>query len=194
MINNFNRRNMKYNEENELLKKHWLSRLSAYRNDCRSAAHRRNVAAIADFTKNLLALVAQNKGLRYNVVGVPRAGAANKQYEEAQERYRNALVDYEGKIATIKLKPSAVATASSSYNNQNPLYRMPQGRIANPIPGNGNAKQPNYPGTPWRDYLPAKSPDLKLQKATYSSVLSRNHLPTNVPIPKYPYLYSNKKQ
>lgn len=105
---------MNSNEETNLLKQRWHAALDSYREDYRRAAHRRNVAAITDFTKNLFSLVAQNKGMRYNVAGKPHSGSANKAYEEAQKRYRSALVDYEGKIAALKLKEMAGAQAGNN--------------------------------------------------------------------------------
>ena len=60
---------MNSNYNTEQLKKHWLSQLNNYENEYRRANRRRNVAAFADFTKNLLSLVAQNGTIRYNVTG-----------------------------------------------------------------------------------------------------------------------------
>ena len=45
---------MNSNYNTEQLKKHWLSQLNNYENEYRRANRRRNVAAFADFTKNLL--------------------------------------------------------------------------------------------------------------------------------------------
>ena len=105
---------MNSSEDINLLKQRWRAALDNYKEDYRRAAHRRNVAAITDFTKNLFSLVAQNKGMRYNVAGKPHSGSANKAYEEAQKRYRNALVDYEGKIAAIKLKEMGSAQTGNN--------------------------------------------------------------------------------
>ena len=108
---------MNSNYNTEQLKKHWLSQLNNYENEYRRANRRRNVAAFADFTKNLLSLVAQNGTIRYNVTGKPRAGAANKEYEEAQERYRKAYIDYERKIAALQLKQNSPTAALKRIYN-----------------------------------------------------------------------------
>lgn len=122
---------MNSNYNTEQLKKHWLSQLNNYENEYRRANRRRNVAAFADFTKNLLSLVAQNGTIRYNVTGKPRAGAANKEYEEAQERYRKAYIDYEGKIAAMQLKQNSPTAAVKTIYN--PLVGLSEKQLSNPF-------------------------------------------------------------
>lgn len=122
---------MNSNYNTEQLKKHWLSQLNNYENEYRRANRRRNVAAFADFTKNLLSLVAQNGTIRYNVTGKPRAGAANKEYEEAQERYRKAYIDYEGKIAAMQLKQNSPTAAVKTIYN--PLVGLSEKKLPNPF-------------------------------------------------------------
>lgn len=159
---------MSNNDNTELLKKHWLSQLNNYENEYRRANRRRNIAAFADFTKNLLSLVAQNGTIRYNVTGKPRAGVANKEYEEAQERYRKALVDYEGKIAALQLKQSAPAV-KTAYN---PLIDISKKQVPNPFASKTATAQTASGFTPaqWASGVKPQSG-----------------------ISKLPYWYSNKK-
>lgn len=159
---------MSNNDNTELLKKHWLSQLNNYENEYRRANRRRNVAAFADFTKNLLSLVAQNGTIRYNVTGKPRAGVANKEYEEAQERYRKALVDYEGKMAALQLKQSA-PVVKTAYN---PLVDISKKQVPNPFASITATAQATSGFTP----------------AQWASGVK----PQNG-ISKLPYWYSNKK-
>lgn len=159
---------MSNNDNTELLKKHWLSQLNNYENEYRRANRRRNVAAFADFTKNLLSLVAQNGTIRYNVTGKPRAGVANKEYEEAQERYRKALVDYEGKMAALQLKQSA-PVVKTAYN---PLVDISKKQVPNPFASITATAQSTSGFTP----------------AQWASGVK----PQNG-ISKLPYWYSNKK-
>lgn len=159
---------MSNNDSTELLKKHWLSQLNNYENEYRRANRRRNVAAFADFTKNLLSLVAQNGTIRYNVTGKPRAGVANKEYEEAQERYRKACIDYEGKMAALQLKQNTPA-AKTAYN---PLIDISKKQVPNPF---ANKTATTLPAS---DFAPAQwASGVKPQNA----------------ISKPPYWYSNKK-
>lgn len=158
-------------EDTEQLEKHWLSQLRNYEKEYRKAARRRNVAAFADFTKNLLSIVAQSRGMRQNVVGVSSTGMANKEYEKAQERYRNAYIDYEGKIAALKLKSKPVA-ANVVKPSTNSLLEHSRRQLPNPF-SNGSAtpsKPLGYSGAPLQNVSQQRD---KLQK--------------------HPYWYSNKK-
>ncbi len=109
---------MNSSETTNWLKRRWLATLKTYENEARRANNRRNAAAIANFTKNIFSLMAQSKGLRYNVGGTSRVAAANAAYEEAQKRYRDALVDYEGKIASLKLQPTGNVQPGGAVTNK----------------------------------------------------------------------------
>lgn len=109
---------MNSSETTNWLKRRWLTTLKNHENEVCRANNKRNAVAIANFTKNIFSLIAQGKGLRYNVAGTSNAAAANDAYEEAQERYRNALVDYEGKIASLKLQPTGNVQSNGMAANK----------------------------------------------------------------------------
>lgn len=157
------------NEDAEQIKKHWFSQLMNYEKECRKAARRRNVAAFADFTKNLLSIVAQSRGLNGNVVGASSTGRANEEYKKAQERYRNAHIDYEGKVAALKLKsqPASVTVVKPL----NPLLEHSRRQLPNPF-SNGSATVSKPLG--------------------YSSAALHNGSLQRDKSQKQPYWYSNK--
>lgn len=157
----------------ELKKKQWLAALKDSESEYRRAAHKRNVAAIADFTKNLLSLVAGAGGLRYNVAGKPVAGAANKAYEEARQRYRNALIDYEGRVASLKLMPQEKKPQAAT----SVTYNFLQGNRHSLVPSFNLHKQ----STPrWLSNYTATAPWQK-------------NIQFNIKNLKTPYWYSNNK-
>ena len=81
-----------------------LNYLKEARREYRRNERKRTAAAIVDFATNLLAQVGRSKGLRYDVVGRPVAGEVASRFDEAAERYRKAMIDYKGALATEKLK------------------------------------------------------------------------------------------
>lgn len=90
-----------------------LNNLLNARSDYKKMRRNRVVASVADFATNLLELVGRNKGLRYSVAGQNLAPKVSPAFEEAQERYRKALVDYKGFLAAETLKNN---TSQGSLN------------------------------------------------------------------------------
>lgn len=64
----------------------------------RQAKHRRNVAALVDFTSNLLSLVGRRYGVQYMPVTNSQAQYGNA-YNKALQRYNESLNDYKGVVA-----------------------------------------------------------------------------------------------
>ncbi len=108
-----------------------LNYLEKARKEYKAGERRRDVAAIVDFATNLLAQVGRNKGLRYKVAGRAATEGAVNEFEKAQERYRRALVDYKGAIASDNLKNSSWwsdSTSSASGTLRLPEFLKPQSR------------------------------------------------------------------
>lgn len=158
------------NEESKILTERLLTKLKNYESDYRVASRHRNAAALVDFTRNLLSIVGGNKGLQYGINNKPRTGTANKIYEEARERYRNAIIDYNGHIAALKLKESEKAPAATTANN--PLLNV-QARIT---PGFSYGKQGGVSFTGQRPL-------------GFGVASGKNFMGTTI----NPYWYSNKK-
>lgn len=76
------------------------------------AKHRRNVAAMVDFTSNLLSLVGRRNGVRYMPVTDSLAQYGND-YSKAVQRYNCALNDYKGAIAGNYLRERLAAQAQA---------------------------------------------------------------------------------
>lgn len=145
----------------EKINAYWSIALKQYENKVRRANRKRNVAAITDFAKNLFSVIGRNKGMRYDISGSPRAGTANSIYEEAQERYNKALLDYKGKIASLALNPAQHKKeqdkSSFSYMS-NPLIDMPQRMF------NFNLSQEKETSVPAIDYTGIQQHDNILSK------------------------------
>lgn len=157
---------MNYNNTPEGINEYWQATLKKYEDDVRRAHHKRKAAAFTDFTKTLFSIIGRNKGLRYDVAGEPRSGVANEQYEKAQERYRNALIDYKGKIATLNLAPDnddkQLKFASSSYINTPWFSKTQIGLVPQQNPIKTDVpKSPNYTGVPWHRNILSEIKNLK---------------------------------
>lgn len=68
----------------------------------KEAKRQRNIAAIVDFTTNLVSLAGYNKGARY-LAGTSLLGKQQPLYLQSKQNYRKAMNDYNGKIAEIGL-------------------------------------------------------------------------------------------
>lgn len=113
-------------EENYRPRNELASPLDEYKKQLKEAKRKRNVAACMDIAKGVLSIIARNKDVRYNVVPPPKSSSAAKAYDEAQERYRKALVDYNGKIASSELKYPKLNTPLTSISAQQQPQRPEQ--------------------------------------------------------------------
>ena len=93
--------------ENEL-KRRLDSAMAREKERLQSAKHRRNVAAMVDFTSNLLSLVGREKGARYMPVTNSLAQHGGE-YAKALQRYNGMLNDYKGVIAGNLLRERLAA-------------------------------------------------------------------------------------
>ena len=86
------------------------------------ARHRRNVAAIVDFTSNLLSLAGRRNGVRYLPVTNSLAQHGNE-YSKALERYNGVLNDYKGVIAGNLLRERLAANkrVASQFQSRQPV-------------------------------------------------------------------------
>ena len=69
----------------------------------------RDLSSIAAFASNVLAFAGNNMGGRYNIAPKKVQAAAGLKYAAAQERYRKAMRDYQGRIARSYIGGGAVA-------------------------------------------------------------------------------------
>ena len=83
----------------------------------------RNVAAFVDVASNLISLAGYSNGARFSLA-TDMQPAYDKTYAQAKERYRNALLDYEGKIAGISLY-NGNGTKSATPHTVRPVGFMP---------------------------------------------------------------------
>lgn len=91
----------------------YLDIMEQARKEYKRAKQKRTMATMADFATNLLSLLGQRKGLRYNVSGTPRTPQAAAESEKMRQYYLKTVLDYNGAIAADNLKngnPGAVAT------------------------------------------------------------------------------------
>ena len=77
----------------------------------RLAKHRRNVAAMVDFTSNLLSLVGRGNGVRHLPAAVSVA-QNNDTYDKVLKRYNDSLKDYKGELAGALLRKRLEANKS----------------------------------------------------------------------------------
>lgn len=90
----------------------YLDIMEQARKEYKIAKQKRTMATMADFATNLISLLGQRKGLRYNVSGTPRAPQATAESEKMRQYYLKTVLDYNGAIAADNLKngnPAAVA-------------------------------------------------------------------------------------
>ena len=93
------------------------------------ARHRRDVAAMVDFTSNLLSLVGRAKGVRYMPVSnsLAQHGAA---YATALQRYGETMKDYKGVIAGNLLRERLAAGKRAAIQT---VPKQPPGRLAKSV-------------------------------------------------------------
>ena len=87
------------------------------------ARRKRNVAAFVDFASNLISLAGYSKGARFSLA-TDMQPVYDKAYAQAKERYRNALLDYKGKIAGISLY-NVNGAGSATPHTARPVSFMP---------------------------------------------------------------------
>lgn len=80
------------------------------------AMQKRNIAAIADFASNLFVTAARNKGARLVSPSINASSVAAKNFDAAQQRYLKAMIDYQGKIASDKIKGNDSIVKNKNHN------------------------------------------------------------------------------
>ena len=90
------------------LKRRLNSAMAREKERMQQARHRREVAAMVDFTSNLLSLMGRAKGVRHMPVtnSLAQHGAV---YDKALQRYDETMKDYKGVIAGNLLRERLVA-------------------------------------------------------------------------------------
>ena len=83
------------------------------------AKHRRNVAAMVEFTSNLLSLVGRGNGVRHLPAAVPVA-QNNDTYDKVLKRYNDSLKDYKGELAGALLRKRLETNKSVAGFGDNP--------------------------------------------------------------------------
>jgi hypothetical protein len=91
------------NEELEFRKKSLEDSIKYEKGRLAEARRKRNAAAMVDFASALLNIIGHEKGARYTHSTNAQDKYRNT-YEQAQQRYCNAMRDYKAKIAEINLK------------------------------------------------------------------------------------------
>lgn len=96
------------------------------------ANHQRNVAAIIDFTSNLMSLLGRRNGVR-NMPVTALQPTFNKSYADTRQRYDAMLRDYKGLVAdellrkrlaaNKKIEPSPPEQPAGSIKTATPLLR-----------------------------------------------------------------------
>lgn len=126
--------------------------LKSAEEDYRRASRHRTAAAVADFATNLLSAVGRSKGLRYDITGRQLTGSTNSAYNNAQERYRKAMIDYKGKIAASNfLYPSARERQNTLTSYTAQQQSSSGGKASDTLPQSQRVSDVKYysGGVPW---------------------------------------------
>ena len=86
-----------------IMRQHYDNAVKREKKRVEEARRKKNVAAVVDFTSNLLSLIARGKGVRYPF-STNLMPEYKKMYDKAKERYGELLLDFNGKIAGGKLR------------------------------------------------------------------------------------------
>ena len=108
------------------LKRRLNSAMAREKERMQQARHRRDVAAMVDFTSNLLSLMGRAKGVRHMPVtnSLAQHGAV---YDKALQRYDETMKDYKGVIAGTLLREHFAAGRRAKTQA---APKQPPGRLA----------------------------------------------------------------